>query len=277
AEAIIARHQALSEEIEAEINRAAWKASLLGAVGSLGFAAGYLLAVGLVLGRALSGAASPGDVVLAISLAAQMNDTVGNIVGMATFLRSALRAATRYLWLADYAASARPSRAEAAVVPDRLQRGITLEAVSFQYPGTGTPVLEDVSLELPAGGVVALVGENGAGKTTLVKLLCRFYEPSRGRILVDSVDLADFDVAAWRRRLSTGFQDFSRFEFTLRESVGLGDLARWDDVPALEHAMARAGAEGMASTLPAGWETQLGKAWPNGVDLSGGDRDVVCG
>jgi ATP-binding cassette subfamily B protein len=201
-----------------------------------------------------------------------MNDTVGSIVGMANYLRTALRAAGRYLWLVDYAGSVQQpvTESESAPVPARLERGITLERVTFRYPQTDAPVLSDVSLYLPAGSVVALVGENGAGKTTLVKLLCRFYEPAEGRILVDGTDLRRFDVAAWRRRLSTGFQDFSRFEFTLRDTVGVGDLARRQDVPVLEHALARAGAEGMAGTLPSGWETQLGKSWPGGIDLSGG-------
>lgn len=175
AETVTARHEALSREVERETNRAAWKATLLGALGSLGFAAGYLGAIGLVLTRAIGGAASPGDVVLAITLAAQMNDTVGSIVGMANFLRNALRAATRYLWLSDYVGGVQPRATEPGPVPARLERGITVDGLTFRYPDTDAPILRDVSLDLPAGGVVALVGENGAGKTTLVKLLCRFY------------------------------------------------------------------------------------------------------
>ena len=88
-------------------------------------------------------------------------------------------------------------------------------------------MLHDVTLHLPAGSTVAIVGENGAGKTSLVKLLCRFYEPTAGSITVDGVDLRRFDVAEWRRRLSGGFQDFARVELTLQESVGIGDIARW--------------------------------------------------
>ena len=260
AETIITRHEKLSRDVERETNGAAWKATLLGALGPLGFAVGYLGAIGLVLMRAINGEASPGDVVLAVTLAAQLNESVENVVGMANFLRNALRTATRYLWLVDYAVSVGPRAAEPATVPARLERGITLDAVSFSYPNTKAPILRDVSLELPAGKVVALVGENGAGKTTLVKLLCRFYEPVEGRILVDGVELGRLDVADWRRRLSTGFQDFSRFEFALRETVGVGDLERRSDERVLEGAMARAGAQGMAGTLPVGWETQLGKA-----------------
>jgi ATP-binding cassette subfamily B protein len=110
-------------------------------------------------------------------------------------------------------------------VPDRVARGIRLESVSFTYPGTERPVLHGVDIELPAGSTVAIVGENGAGKTTLVKLLTRMYEPTEGRILVDGVDLRRFDVGEWRARTAAGFQDFGRFEFIARESVGVGDLA----------------------------------------------------
>src|SRR5690606_13788959 len=97
------------------------------------------------------------------------------------------------------------------------------------YPGTDRLVLEGVSLELPAGSVVAVVGENGAGKTTLVKLLAKMYEPTAGRILVDGVDLARLPAEAWRERLAGAFQDFFRFELPARHSVGLGDVPRLDD------------------------------------------------
>jgi ATP-binding cassette, subfamily B, bacterial len=123
---------------------------------------------------------------------------------------------------------------------------------------------------------VALVGENGAGKTTLVKLLCRLYEPSAGRILVDSVDLRRMAPEEWRARTSAAFQDFVRFELVVRESVGVGGLeelvrlspAEADEV--VRGALVRAGAEEVPAGLPSGLETQLGKTWEGGVDLSGG-------
>src|SRR5207302_6490009 len=104
-------------------------------------------------------------------------------------------------------------------VPARLERGISLENVAFAYPGTETPVLSGVTLEIPAGMTVAIVGENGAGKTTLVKLLCRFYEPTEGRISVDGTDLRDFEPVAWRERISAGFQDFCKYELVMAETV----------------------------------------------------------
>src|SRR5207247_367674 len=127
-------------------------------------------------------------------------------------------------------------------VPARLTHGIRFEHVSFAYPGTERLVLDDVNLELPAGAVVALVGENGAGKTTLVKLLAKLYEPNAGRILIDDVELARMPPDLWRARLAGAFQDFFRFEFQARHTVGIGDVPRLDDEPAVVTAVGRAGA-----------------------------------
>src|SRR5439155_25470181 len=120
------------------------------------------------------------------------------------------------------------------------------------------------------GAVVAIVGENGAGKTTLVKLLAKMYEPSSGTILVDGAPLARMPADEWRSRMAGAFQDFFRFEFRARHAVGLGDLIRMDDVPAVAAAVDRAGANDVTSTLPSGLDTQLGPTWPGGVELSFG-------
>jgi len=118
--------------------------------------------------------------------------------------------------------------------------------------------------------VVAIVGENGAGKTTLVKLLCRLYQPTSGRILVDGLELARMHVDAWRARLAGAFQDFFRFEFRARHTVGVGDVPRLDDEPAVAAAVDRAGADDVVAKLAARLETQLGPTWPGGVEVSFG-------
>ena len=142
--------------------------------------------------------------------------------------------------------------------------------MSFAYPGTSRLVLDDVSLTLPAGAVVAIVGENGAGKTTLVKLLTKMYEPSSGAIFVDDAPLARMPAAEWRSRLAGAFQDFFRFEFRARQTVGLGDLPRMEIEPAVLAAVERAGADDVVARLTSGLDTQLGPTWPDGVDLSFG-------
>jgi ATP-binding cassette subfamily B protein len=142
--------------------------------------------------------------------------------------------------------------------------------VSFAYPGSERIVLEDVNLELPAGAVVALVGENGAGKSTLVKLLAKLYEPTAGRILIDEAELARLPAEAWRARLAGAFQDFFRFELRARHTIGVGDVPRMDDEPAVTAAVVRAGAEDVTRRLKAGLDTQLGAIWPQGVEVSFG-------
>ena len=131
-------------------------------------------------------------------------------------------------------------------------------------------VLDDVSLSLPAGAVVAIVGENGAGKTTLVKLLAKMYEPSSGSILVDDTSLARLPAPEWRERLAGAFQDFFRFEFRAGHTVGLGDVPRMDDELAVSTAVDRAGAADVLARLASGLDTQLGPTWPNGAELSFG-------
>jgi len=194
---------------------------------------------------------------------------IGATVGEIGFLRGIwMDGARRLAWLEDYAASL--VSAADLPVPPRLARGIQFEHVWFAYPGTDRFVLEDVNLTLPAGAVVALVGENGAGKSTLVKLLAKFYEPTKGRILIDGMDLGRMHADRWRERLAGAFQDFFRFEFRARHTVGVGDVPRLDDQAAVVTAVARAGADDVVVHLTAGLETQLGPTWPQGVDVSFG-------
>src|SRR3989442_1034432 len=182
------------------------------------FGAGY---VGAVVFVASTLAASPGDVLLVLAAGSRLSAYIGGAVGEIGFLRGIwLEGSRRLAWLEDYAAS--QAQGADAPVPERLGQGIRFEHVSFAYPGTERLVLDDVDLRLAPGSVVAIVGENGAGKTTLVKLLCRMYQPTRGRIFVDDVELARMPVDTWRSRLSGAFQDFFRFEFRVRQTVGVG-------------------------------------------------------
>ncbi|HUP21361.1 MAG TPA: ABC transporter ATP-binding protein [Thermoanaerobaculia bacterium] len=213
--------------------------------------------------------ATPGDVLLVLAAGARLSAYVGATVGEIGFLRGIwLDGSRRMAWLEDYAASLEEDTDGAA--PARLERGIRFEGVSFTYPGTERRVLEGVDLDLPAGAVVAIVGENGAGKSTLVKLLCRMYQPDEGRILVDGADLARIPVEEWRDKLAGAFQDFHRFELRARHGVGLGDVPRIDDERAVSGAITRAGADDVVAKLPAGLDTQLGPTWPEGVEVSFG-------
>ena len=244
------------------------RAALLNSAGELFFLVGYVCAVGLMLWRAGQGRATAGEVVMVVYLAQQVHGAVIYPVGRVARLGEAFRAAGRLLWLQDYARGA--SRGGSRPAPARLTGEIVFDRVSFRYPGTERWALRDVSFRIPAGAVVALVGENGAGKTTVVKLLCRMYEPTEGRILVDGIDLAEIGVDAWRARLSAAFQDFARFELTAQHAVGVGDLPRLDDRGAVRGALERAGAADVPGKLPGGLDAQLGARWEGGVDMSTG-------
>jgi ATP-binding cassette subfamily B protein len=208
-------------------------------------------------------------VLLVLAAGARLSAYIGATVGEIGFLRGFWMDGSRRLaWLEDYVASVAASGDLPA--PTTLDRGIRLDHVSFSYPGTLRLVLDDVSLTLPTGAVVAVVGENGAGKTTLVKLLAKMYEPSSGSIFVDETPLARVPASEWRARLAGAFQDFFRFEFRAGHTVGLGDVSRLDDEPAVIAAVDRAGANDVVARLTLGLDTQLGPTWPGGVELSFG-------
>ena len=274
AETLARRHRAAADTVIRAQHRAQRAGALVQVLGQAVFTAGYVGAIALVAVRALSGAASAGDVVIVAGLAGQVSGLVAESAGALSNSLGMLQVVERLRWLERYAAASAARLAPDAPtpVPTRLVQGIDLQGVSFHYPGTQATVLRDVDLHLPAGATVALVGENGAGKTTLVKLLCRFYEPTAGRITVDGTDLARIDVAAWRHRLAGAFQDYARFELTARETVGVGDplaLEHDGDDPVLA-ALDRAGASGVLAALPRGLDTLLGTGWEGAVELSGG-------
>lgn len=230
------------------------------------FAFGYVGAVVLV---ATGPRASAAGAILVLTAGARLSSYLGATVGEIGFLRGTwMDGAQRLAWLEDYAS--RVATAADQPAPDSITSGIRFSGVTFSYPGADRPALRDVDLFLPAGSVVALVGENGAGKSTLVKLLAKLYVPDSGRILVDGIDLAAIDNVGWRQRLAGAFQDFFRFELLAAQAIGVGDLPRLDDEPALATATERAGARDLVTALPSGLRTQLGPSWRDGVDVSFG-------
>ncbi len=230
------------------------------------FGAGY---IGAIVYVTVVLHATSGQVLLVLAAGSRLSAYIGATVGEIGFLRGIwLDGSRRLAWLEDYAAALTEQADTPA--PNSLVDGIRLEHVSFAYPGTTRHVLEDVSLDLKQGSVIAIVGENGAGKSTLVKLLARLYQPDGGRILVDGVDLARIPADDWREHVAGAFQDFFRFEFRARHTVGLGDVPRLDDEPAVVAAVNRAGADDVLAKLNAGLETQLGPTWPGGVEVSFG-------
>jgi ATP-binding cassette subfamily B protein len=266
AERLIGERRSAWERSYAPIAATRWASAAWHALGWAIFGCGYLAGIAFAATRP---GATPGGVLLVLAAGGRLSAYIAATVGEVGFLRGFWMDGSRRLaWLEDYAA-AQHERADLPA-PSALTKGIRLDAVSFAYPGTTRLVLENVSVTIPAGAVVALVGENGAGKSTLVKLLGKMYEPTGGQILIDDTPLSRIAAADWRTRVAGAFQDFFKFEFRARHTVGLGDVPRLDDRPAVATAVARAGADDVIVKLQAGLDTQLGPTWPEGADVSFG-------
>ena len=265
--ALADRHATLARHIVHRTEIAGVVSGLLGTAGWIVFAAAYAGAIFFVADRAVHGQVTLGQVALTILILQRVQTSISQLALSVAQMLTATRVARRFMWLEDQIP---PSLPGSHMPPERLGHGITLDHVSFRYPHSDALVLDNISLHLPAGTSIAIVGENGAGKTTLSKLLTRMYEPATGTINIDRTPLAAMDVAAWRARTTATFQDFARFELRAGHVVGLGDLPRIDDDNAALEALDRAGATHIVNALDDGLDTLLGKSFEKGRDLSGG-------
>ncbi|BDG07543.1 ABC transporter ATP-binding protein [Anaeromyxobacter paludicola] len=225
----------------------------------------------LVAARAARAEITLGDLTLYLTVFRQGQTAVQNVLSaVTTMYEDALYMSELFAYLGiptgGEAARALPPRAPPRGRPLALE----LDRVSFRYPGQEEWALRDVSLTLAPGEKLGLVGENGAGKSTLVKLLLRLYDPTEGSIRYGGVDLRDMDPADLRARVGAVFQDFVRYQFTAAENIGLGEPAHLDDLPRIEAAARRGGADGVIAALPLRWETVLGGWFEKGHELSAG-------
>jgi len=161
-------------------------------------------------------------------------------------------------------------------IPQPMQQGIVIENIDFQYPNTTRSALEDISLTIRPGEVIALVGANGSGKTTLVKLLCRLYDPTAGRITIDGIDLSDFGIHELRQQISIIFQDYAKYNLTAKQNIGFGNTEVWSDLEKIITAAKHAGAHEVIENLPDGYDTILGKLFDHGEELSIGQWQKVA-
>lgn len=228
-----------------------------------------------VIGRTVAGALTLGGMTFYLALFSQSQgvfqgllDNVGRLFENGLFLKNL------FDFLGLQAKDA--ARVEGPRPPEDRSRGIEFEGVWFRYPGGESWVLEDFSLKIRPGEKLALVGENGAGKTTLIKLLTRLYEPERGRVLLHGVDLRHYSEEELHRRIGAIFQDYVRYQRTLRENVGFGAVEKIDDLAAVESAARRSGADEVAKGLAKGYESRLGRWFEDGHDLSGGQWQKVA-
>lgn len=166
--------------------------------------------------------------------------------------------------------------ADPVPLPSPFLEEIRFSGVTYTYPGTIAPAIADADLTLRKGEVIALVGENGAGKSTFVKLLCRLYDPDKGTVSVDGIDLKSADPDEWRRHTAVFFQDFVRYQFTVGENIWTGDITKPQATPAIAEAAHKAAADPVIRKLPDGLDTQLGRLFAGGHDLSTGEWQKVA-
>ncbi len=168
------------------------------------------------------------------------------------------------------------SKPGARAVPRPIREGFTFERVGFRYPGSDRWAVRGLTFDFGPLERIALVGENGAGKTTLVKLLARLYDPDEGRILLDGVDLRDYDLGSLRQNIGIIFQDFVRYDFMLRENIGISQIGALEDSQRIEEAARRSRADSVAARLAGGYDQMLGRRFDGGVELSGGEWQKVA-
>jgi ATP-binding cassette subfamily B protein/ATP-binding cassette subfamily C protein len=257
------------------VARAGYRGLAAQAGAGLLFAVGYVGSLLLVLNDYAHGRVSVGQVVLTFSLVTLMNLLLGQMIRLLTFQQRTLTSVRRLIWLEEWVASAAVPGGH-AVPADRLTDGIRLHGVTYRYPGASRDAVRDVDLALPAGAVVAVVGENGSGKSTLIKLLSAIYRPTSGSIMVDGTDLSDLEPLSWHAASSACFQDFSKLEFAVSDSVGAGDLARREDLAVVARAVSEGTATELVAALPRGLHTPLGRSFDDGAELSGGQWQRIA-
>jgi ATP-binding cassette subfamily B protein len=246
---------------------------------SWGFALGLLgtvtvyAAYAWIAWSAVQGAVTIGQMTMYLALFRQGQSSVSAILSaVGGMYEDNLYLSTLYEYLETPVA---PKLGAAAHGPDPAD-GIRFEHVSFSYPGATEPTLQDIDLHLPPGGSLALVGENGSGKTTLIKLMTHLYEPTAGRVLFEGRDVREWDEQALRARVGVIFQDFARYQLPVGENVGAGDEPNFDDEVRWREAAAKGRAAEFIEQLPRGYETQLGKWFRDGRELSGGQWQKIA-
>lgn len=274
---IIDRHKKLTDAYNRKLLNDRLKRSWAAVAGGAIYGASMAATIAYIGYLASQGRATPGDIALGVSIIRQMIGQVHMAASVLAWLAELSFVGERYLWMLDYKSQLeiRP-RELLAAAPKVIRHGITVENVSFTYPGTEKVVLEDVSFFMPAASTTALVGENGAGKSSLVKLLFRFYDPTQGRLLIDGMDLRDMDLEGWRSRSAVAFQDFIRPQLVAREAVSVGDLNAIEDQDRVLAASRHARADQVIDRLPHQYDTQLGREFEGGVELSEGEWQRVA-
>ncbi len=272
---LIARSRELFNRFYDENKALAIRRAAVGSALNVLPTAGYYGAYVLILVRTLRGALSVGDLTFLASAFARCRSLIE------TLFSSLNNIADQALYIKDLfeffeTEPAIISPPGAIVAPRPIGSGFVFEDVSFAYPGADRRVLSEVNLHFDAGERIALIGENGAGKTTLVKLLARLYDPTAGRILLDGVDLRDYEVHDLRREIGVIFQDYMRYDMLVRDNIGFGRIEELRNQQRIEKAAHKSLAETVISRLPSGYDQMLGRRFEKGMDLSAGQWQKIA-
>jgi ATP-binding cassette, subfamily B, bacterial len=268
------RYHRLSDEIYAENKAVAVRRAILGSFLNLISTGGYYGAYAVVLLKTLAGAISIGTFTLLTGAFSRSRTYIERILAgfndiseQALFLKDLFE----FFEMEPTIGAGPGLEGRAIPAPRPIRGGFEFRNVAFAYPGSDRTVVRDVSFRLEPAEKLALIGENGAGKTTLVKLLARLYDPTDGRILLDGVDLREYDVEDLRREIGVIFQDYLRYDMLVRENIGFGKLESLSDQERIETAARKSLAKGVIDRLPNGYDQMVGRRFEGGVDLSGGE------
>jgi ATP-binding cassette subfamily B protein len=251
------------------------RSTVFGLIWGLAATTSYYAAFGWVIYRTLSGEITLGDLTLYLTVLRQSQGSFqGLFYSIGQIYEGSLYMTNLFNFL-NLQPKVKPP-AQTLPVPRPFKQGIEFRDVSFQYPGRTDLALEHLNLKIGPEEKLALVGSNGAGKTTLVKLLTRLYEPTGGKILLDGVELKDYDLAELRQCIGVIFQDFVRYETTARENIGYGQVEDLEDSERVEEAARRGGGDTVVAELPQGYDTTLGRMFDQGHELSGGQWQKIA-
>jgi ATP-binding cassette, subfamily B, bacterial len=269
------RFKGLSDQVYDEDIALARRKFVAGSALSMIGTAGYYTAYVYAVWRTVTGVFSLGTLTL---LANAIREASSNLQQTFSTLSTI---ADQALFLTDLIAffEMKPtirSKANALSAPRPIREGFEFRDVSFRYPGSPRLVLNGLNFHLRPGERVALIGENGEGKTTIVKLLTRLYDPVEGQVLLDGIDLREYDLEDLYREIGVIFQDFMRYEMTARENIAVGRIERMNDAELLQQSAEKSMATDVLRKLPAGYEQMLGRRFEGGVDLSGGEWQKVA-
>ena len=264
------RFARLSDVIYEQDVRLARKRLGIGSVLSFVSTGGYYGAYAYIIWRAIGGGLSIGTFVFLINAILQASSNIQQVFSTMSGIADQALFLTDLLAFFEMKPTIR-SKANALRAPRPIQQGFEFRDVCFRYPGTERMVIDRLNFHLHPGERVALIGENGQGKTTIVKLITRLYDPTAGEILLDGIDLREYDLEDLYREIGVIFQDFMRYEMTARENIAVGRIDELDDLAALKAAAEKSGAQEVIARLPAEYEQMLGRRFEGGVDLSGGE------